>query len=59
MFLTFHILFSCTFCRSTLSTELNIKDQYITKQYSALQNCIVQYSIHNCHVMFNAVPQCS
>ena len=33
------------FCRSTLSTILCIKDQYITIQYSVLQNCIVQYSV--------------
>ena len=39
-----HIPF-CPFCRSTLSTVLCIKSQYIRKQCCALQNCIVQYSV--------------
>ena len=40
-----HIPFSCLFWRSTLSTLLCIKYQYITIQYSALQNCIVHHSV--------------
>ena len=41
LFLKATIPFSCPFCRSTPSTVLCIKYQYITIQYSALQNCFV------------------
>ena len=50
-----HIPFRCPFCRSTLSTVLCIKEQYITIQYSALHNCIVQYSV----VQYNTKLPCN
>ena len=53
--LSLHIPFSCPFCRSTLSTTLCIKDQYIVAQYSALQNCIEQY----CVVQYNTELPCN
>ena len=51
---TLHIPFICPFCSSTLSTILCIKDQYIMIQYSAFQNCIVQYSV----VQYNTELPC-
>ena len=53
--LPLHIAMATPFCRSTLSTILCIKDQYIMIQYSVLQNCIVQYSV----VQYNTELPCN
>ena len=49
------IPFSYPFYRSTLSTILCIKDQYIMIQYSELQNHIVRYSV----VQYNTELPCN
>ena len=50
-----HIATATPFCRSTLSTILCIKNQYIMIQYSVLHNCIVQYSV----VQYNTELPCN